>query len=320
MAWVKKNLVLLIAAVISLGALGYAIFFVKQKMDSNTEVTTSLDESANKFKDLLSRKQHPGNEKQDNIKAAKEELVRIRNFSEEMKEYLKGSDLGTNTGNSFFRALLDTSLTELRREAIEAGVTLPSTNYWFTFNSYKTVIDFKGDVPGLTAELEDIKNLMHIMYDSRVHSVVAFKRAAVSEADFTGTSDFFQDGKQVRTNDWAVTTSYEITFQGFSGELARVMEGMANAKQCYVVKKLGVGQAPDEKKPAPSLMMMQQQMIPSGPMADRYRYMSGPRFAPPPQPIAPTAKALPKEKIILDEHPLRFTLTLDSVRLKPRGR
>ncbi len=319
MAWVKKNLVLVIAAVISLGALGYAIFFVKQKMDANTEVTTNLDEAANKFKDLLSRKQHPGNEKVDNIKAAKEEVVRIRAFSEEMKEYLKSPDTGTNTGNSVFRALLDTSLTELRREAMEAGVALPNTNYWFTFNSYKTTVDFKGDVPGLTAELEDIKNLMHILYDSRVHSVVAFKRAAVSEQDFTGTQDFFSDGKQVRTNDWAVTTSFEITFQGFSGELARVMEGLANAKQCYVVKKLGVGQAPDEKRPAPQMMMMPQPVMPSGPMADAMRYARRPAFIPPPVAL-PAAKAAPKEKTILDEHPLRFTLTLDSVRLKPKGR
>src|SRR5687768_4003441 len=107
MAWIKKNLFLLIAAVVSLGVLGYAIFFVQQKKTVDAEVTAELDEAAEQFRQLISRKVHPGDQKQDNIKAAKEELVKMRAFMGEMREYLKGPQIATNLNNQMFRAQLD---------------------------------------------------------------------------------------------------------------------------------------------------------------------------------------------------------------------
>ena len=74
MAFIKKHLVLLIAAVVSLGVLGYAVFFVQQKKATDAEVSASLDESAEQFRQLLQRKVHPGNEKVNNIEIAKQEV------------------------------------------------------------------------------------------------------------------------------------------------------------------------------------------------------------------------------------------------------
>ena len=54
MAWIKKHLVLLIVALVSLGVLGYAIFFVQQKKTSDEEVATQLDQAAETFKNLRS--------------------------------------------------------------------------------------------------------------------------------------------------------------------------------------------------------------------------------------------------------------------------
>src|SRR3954471_1432513 len=183
MAWVKKNLFLLIAAVVSLAALGYAVFFVQEKKKADQEVTASLDEAAEKYKQLITRKVHPGNEKQDNIKAAKEELTKMRSFMDEMREYLKGPQLGTNLNNQVFRAMLDTSMAQLRRQADEAGVTLPNTNFWFTFTQYKSTIDFKNETAGLAAELEDIKEIMKVIYSARVNSLAALKRVPTSDTE-----------------------------------------------------------------------------------------------------------------------------------------
>ena len=312
MAWVKKNLFLLIAAVISLAALGYAVFFVQEKKKADEEVTASLDEAAEKYKNLITRKVHPGNAQQDNIKAAKDELVKMQSFMGEMREYLKGPQLATNLNNQMFRAQLDTSIAQLRRQADEAGVALPNTNFWFTFTQYKTTVDFKNETAGLAAELEDIKEIMRIVYAARVNSLAALKRAPTSDTENYGTGDYLQN-RTPRTNDWAVSTAYEVTFQGFSSELARVMEGLANAKQCFVVKSVGVAQAPEERPKTPVTpppMMMQP------PMGDmRYRMMMQQQYIPPPQPVrgkpAPTGI-----KTVLDENKLRFTLQVDSVRLK----
>jgi hypothetical protein len=323
MAWIKKNLVLLIAAVISLAVLGYAVFFVQEKKKADEEVTASLDDAANKFRDLLNRKVHPGKEgdpEKDNIKRAKDELVKMRSFMDEMREYLKGPQLGTNLNNQVFRAMLDTSIAQMRREADEAGVTLPNTNFWFTFTQYKSTVDFKDNTAGLAAELEDIKEIMRIVYAARVNSLAALKRVPISEGENFGSSEYIQGARYPRTNDWAVSTGYEVTFQGFSSELARVMEGLANAKQCFVVKAVGVAQAPEERSARPALppqMMMPMPMY-NDPYA-RYRGMGGgfggQMMAPQPMP-QPVRKAAPAVKTVLDENKLRFTLQVDSIRLK----
>lgn len=315
MAWVKKNIVILIAAVISLAALGYAIFFVRGKMAADQEVAMNLDDAAQRFKDLLSRKVHPGNEKQNNIEAAKKEIDKMRSFAEEMREYLKGPELGTNLNNQVFRALLDTSVAELRRQAEVANVTLPNTNYWFTYNNYRTTVDFKNLEKGMAAQLEDIKAIMHVICNARVHSLVGMRRVSVSDQDMFGTSDYIPN-RTAKTNDWAITTGYEVTFQGFSSELARVMEGLANAKQCFVVKSVGVAQAPEERKPGPAIPPPMQQMPMTSGM-DRYRMMRPQAFVPPPS--GGNRPVVTAEKKLLDENKLRFTLQLDSVRLKPKG-
>ena len=317
MAWIKKHLFLLIAAVVSIGVLTYAVIFVQQKKAADEEVSAQLDDSAQKFHDLISRKVHPGNEKQDNIKAAKEQVVVMRSFMDEMREYLKGPQLATNINNQVFRATLDTTIAQLRRQSDESGVALPNTNFWFAYTQYKTTIDFKNDIKGLAAELEDVKEIMRIIYAARVHSLVALKRAPVSESDNFGTTDYIMN-RYPRTNDWAVSTAYEVTFQGFSSELARVMEGLANAKQCFVVKTVGVAQAPEEraKKPAP-VFTPPPQVFGSG--MDRYRMQmmqNQMQFAPPVRP-APGRPAPPTTiKTVLDESKLRFTLQVDSIRLK----
>jgi hypothetical protein len=320
MAWIKKHLALLIAAVVSLAVLGFAIFFVQQKKTADEEVTASLDDAASKFKDLLSRKQHPGNEKVNNIQIAKEELVKMRSFMDEMREYLRGPQMVTNLNNQKFRAQLDTSIAELRRQADEAGVTLPNTNFWFTFTQYKTTVDFKNETAGLAAELADIKAIMRVIYDARVHSLVALKRMPTSDNENYGTSDYIMN-RYPRTNDWAISTLYELTFQGFSSELARVMEGLANAKQCFVVKSVGVAQAPEERRagpPPPMYMPPPMNPMGMGGGMDRYRMMQMQQqmqFRPPP-PTGPRPAQPTGIKTVLDENKLRFTLQVDSIRLK----
>lgn len=311
MAFIKKHLVLLIAAVVSLGVLGYAVFFVQQKKEADAAVSGEVDEAAEQFRQLLQRKVHPGNEKINNIEIAKGEVVKMRSFMEEMREYLKGPQIATNLNNQMFRAKLDTTVAELRRQADEAGVTLPNTNFWFTYGQYKTTVDFKNDAVGLAAELEDIRAIMRVVYDARVHALIALKRVPVAESDNYGTYDYIPN-RYPKTNDWAVTTSYEVTFQGFSSELARVMEGLANAKQCFVVKSVGVAQAPEERKPTPAAPVF----VPPPTGMERYnqRYFpQQPQF----RPAAPAARTQPAGvKTVLDENKLRFTLLVDSVRLK----
>jgi len=322
MAWIKKNLIFLIASAISLGVLVFAIIFVNTKMDADKEVLTNLDEASQKYKDLLSRKVHPGNKKVDNIQRAKDQIVELASFSTDIKEYLKGPEPLANLNNREFRAQLDTGIAEMRRMAEESAVQLPNTNYWFTYSAYRTTVDFKDNAQGLYAQLQDLKSILGVLCQARVHSLVALRRVAVNESEYFGPNEYIGN-RYPKTNDFAVTTGYEVTFQGFSSELARVMEGLANAKQCFVVKSVAVAQAPEERKPVgppPVMAPMNTMGYPGGGssyMSDpRYRMMMNPQMM---QPI-PRAKAAqpPGVKPVLDENKLRFNLMVDSVRLKPK--
>ena len=323
MAWIKKNLIFLIAALVSAGVLVFAIMFASGKMDADKEVLANVDEAAQKYKDLISRKVHPGSEKVNNIQTAKDQIVQMQSFMGEMKEYLKGPEAVTNLNNREFRAQLDTSITEMRKMAEEASVTLPNTNFWFTYSAYRTTVDFKDNAPGLYAQLQNLKAVLGVLCQARVHSLVALRRVAVNESEYLGGSDYI-GSRFPKTNDFAVTTMYEVTFQGFSSELARVMEGLANAKQCFVVKSVAVDKAPEERKPAAPAPMMPMPMSPYGGMGryggmggmDRYSMMQRPVM-----PVMPAQKAQPSTvKAVLDENKLRFTLQVDSVRLKPKAK
>lgn len=324
MAWIKKNLGLVISGVVSVALLVYAVMYVRKQIEADKTVTEELDQAANQFQTLLQRKVLPGNERNNNIERAKAELDKMQAFLTNMQVYLTGPEI-PKLNNRDFRVLLETSLARLQNDADRAGVPTPTTNYWFTFSDYKTAIDFRGDEVGLAAQLKDIEAIVAVLLQARVHSIVSMKRAPVSENDNRGTPDYI-DNRMVKTNDWAVLSGYEVTFQGFSSELARVMEGLANAQQCFIVKSVAVVKAPEERKPAPAaaapMMPMMNPMNPyAGAGMDRYRYGGGgmPAFRPPPpqpRPAAPRQGAA--LETVADESRLRFLLQLDSVRLKPK--
>lgn len=320
MPWIKKNLGLVISGVVSIALLVYAVMFVRGKIEADKTVTEELDQAASQFQQLVSRKIHPGNEKINNIENAKKELDKLQTFLTNMQVYLTGPEI-PKLNSRDFRVLLETSLAKLREDADRAGVPLPTTNYWFTYSGYKTAIDFKGNEVGLAAQLKDIEAIMAVLLQARVHSVVDLKRVAVSDSDAMGSLEYI-DQRQVKTNDWAITSGYEVTFQGFSSELARVMEGLANAQQCFIVKSVAVVKAPEERKPGPAPAAMPVMPMPMPNMSsgmDRYRYQQRPMMPMPvPQAPRPVQRQVAGLETVVDESKLRFLLQLDSVRLKPK--
>ncbi|HTG43782.1 MAG TPA: Amuc_1100 family pilus-like protein, partial [Verrucomicrobiae bacterium] len=96
---------------------------------------------------------------------------------------------------------------------------------------------------------------------------------------------------------------YELKFQGFSSELARVLERLVTAKRCFVVRSIGVDKAPTEEA---------QQAMMAPMMSPGMRYN---RYAPTPPPAAAPRPQRPSN-ILLDENKLLIVLQVDAVRLK----
>ncbi|MDX1952140.1 MAG: Amuc_1100 family pilus-like protein [Verrucomicrobiota bacterium] len=314
MVWLKRNLGLVITGVVALGLLGFAGYFLYGKIKEDEIVTGELDAQTASFQELLNRPIHPGTDRVNNVELASEEHKKLEKFRDELRKHLEGPEIPTNITQKEFRALLDRSVTEMRREAELMGISLPEPDYWFTFGAQKTAVEFK-ELQGLAAQLGDIRTIMRILYDAKIHALIKLRRVPVAPEDVGG--EFITERKAV-TNNYAIVTPYEVTFQGFSSELARVMEGFCNSKQCFIVKNVGVDKAPaPPSAPSAAIAAM------LNPQANRYgpafpnRY-GGPQptvMPPPGGNRQPTGRGL---QTFLDENKLRFTLQFDSVRLRPK--
>src|SRR5688572_20235906 len=127
MVWVKRNLGLVIGAVIAIVLLGFAGVYLWQKRADDQAVTAELDTATSRFQELLNRPLHPGNEngRVNNIELAKEENQRLQQFLLEVRGQFGKSEVPSNISNREFRALLDNTIAELQKRAETLGITLP---------------------------------------------------------------------------------------------------------------------------------------------------------------------------------------------------
>jgi hypothetical protein len=316
MAWVKRNLGLVIGGAVALVLMVLAGYYLWTKYTEDQAITAQLEETTQRYQELLRRPLHPGTERGsvNNIELAKAEHQRLENFLKEVRARFGKRDIPTNITDRDFRALLDNTIFELKHSAESLGISLPQKDYWFTFAAQRQSVSFK-NIEMLTHQLLDIRDLVEILYAARIHDLKGIRRVPASSDDNNST-DFLIDVKPT-TNEFAIFTPYELRFQGFSSELARVMEGLINAKRCFVIKTVSVDKAPPDGQPDP--MMPQPFMDPRMMMNPRYFNRYAP--TPPPQMTAPPPTAGPRRphNVLLDENKLQFVLMVQAVRLREPG-
>ena len=337
MAWIKRNLFLVVGGVVTLGLLALAGFFLFTKYTQDQAITEQLNQNTEELKRLVGRDPHPGTDKVDNIGAAKTEHKKLQASLDQVRKYFPPTQTNHPTSREF-RAMLDNAISELKFNAERSAVKLPD-EYWFTFSAQKATTTFPTNLLGpLTSQLSDIADLCRILYDAKIMSLERIKRVSAGQEDgggslTAGMSQDYLDAKAV-TNQWAVVMPYEVTFQGFSSELADVLEGLIRSRRCFVVKNLIVERADASSSDDASGMGIGASSGESQPTVNPYarygaagmsrygqrgmspelmrRYGMGPQA-----PVAPTTKPAGRPGVLLEEKALRFTLSINSVRLKP---
>lgn len=303
----------LLAAVLGgagiLALLGFSARFLLTKIREDQNVTATLAEKTARFKALNNRAITPNKE---NVELARTELKKVRDFAAEAGRYLAAAELPGEMKNKDFRSLLDNTIAELQREAEKLAVALPAKDYWFTFQAQKPMVEFK-PIGALAAELADVRDICGILFRARVHALTGLKRAPVAPED-AGYADFLADRKG-STNDLAIVRPYEVTFQGFSGELARVMEGFATAPRSFIVKAVNADKAPAPIAPSASPTEPPTRFFPP-PNIRNGNILGFPRSAG----SAPAKTAPRGPTTVLEESKLKFTLLIDSVSLKPAAK
>jgi hypothetical protein len=246
MAWVKRNLFFLIGSVIALALLGAAGFYLFTKNKQNTELSAKLDAEYAELNRLNAQNPHPGNAKVDNIRAARDQQKRLSDFTDRAKRFFEKippipnphGDYGlTDQDSHEFASTLRDTIKQMQRDAAAASVTLPP-NYDFSFSTIKKQITFaSGSLQPLAVQLGEVKAICDILFHAKINSLDGIRRERVS-ADDKEMADY-TDSRSV-ANELAVLTPYEVTFHGFSSELAGVLSGLAASPCGFIVKELNV--------------------------------------------------------------------------------
>lgn len=341
MAWIKRNLIFVIGAVVAVALLGFAGFYNFRGWKHDAEEEKNLYDQYEELKRLNKQEPHPGFGKVDNVKAAREQQKEIRavvaRAARNFQPPAAIPDTATVTSGEFTAALRRT-VDQLTREAARASVLLPP-DFKFSFSQQFRLLNFApGSLEPLAVQLGEVEALCDVLIKAKVNHLDGIQRARVSTDDATGSQTEYVE-LQSQTNALAVLTPYQITFRSFSPEIAQVLAGFANSPHGIIVQTINVEPAPATASDLPVAASGVPYVYAPTPVApvsratmrniaeeaaqmrpDISRY-AGPSATPRPTPApgytaAPAARGGPQT--VLNEKQLRVTLQVQLVKLLPK--
>lgn len=347
MEWIKRNLIFVVGSAVALALMAFAGFYFYSNWKLNNAKLEELNEAYAKLDRLSKQNPHPGTEKVDNIKAAREQDEQLQAFMKKVRKHftpIPAIPPSPKVSSEEFAAALRRTIDQMQREATNASVMLPQ-RYNFSFEAQRPLIRFaEGSLQPLATQLGEIKSIVDVLVQAKVNSIDNIRRERVSADDYKGPQSDFLEQKSV-TNDLAILAPYEVTFQCFSPELANVLSGFANSPYAIIVRAVNVDPAPPASIMDPSMPTPYYPPQPY-PQPTPYTAPVRPRTPPPaemegdafarrygldasatqmrtptprpvyvmPQPSGATRGGLP---ILLNEQQLRVTLRLEVIKLLP---
>ena len=313
MTWIKRNLLFTIVGVLALGALGAIGFYDFTSWKRNSVAFDKLTEVYNTLKDLKNHQPSPGNDKINNIEAARQQETQLRDWIRQARSYFQPIAPIPNPTNGLisdqmFGDALHRTIDQLQREAANANVSvLPQ--YSFSFQALIARVKFApGSLNTLAVQLGEVKAVSEVLFAAGVNELDGIERARVSDDDLNGPATDYLGDSSV-TNESAVMTPYTVTFRSFSPEVAQVLAGFASSPHGFVVKSINVQPAGAAGMEQPASMM--------GPFGGPFGGGGGGFMPPPPPP--PTA--MPSKgglQTVLQEQLLAVKIDVEIVKLLPK--
>ena len=341
MDWVKRNLYFLIGGAVALLLMGLAGWYLYSKWQLNNEALTKLEADFAELDRLGKETPHPGDGKKvDNIAEAKKQQKELREFIQKSRKFYLPirpvPDVPKIDDHELATAMSHT-IDQMRKDATNASVGLPSA-YDFSFQAEKNLVSFQSNsLAPLAGQLGEVKAICEVLFQAKVNSLDGLQRERVCVEDDKGNqSDYLAE--KTSTNELALLTPYQLTFRCFSPELALVLSGFASSPYGLLVKTINVAHATPTAGETTTSSAVQNTTVPTytppppppppavSPEAERRYGIGGPGASRPLPPTAYTtpiqpgvvAPAAPKSgglQVVLDESPLRVTVTLDVVKL-----
>lgn len=309
MNWIKRNVALLLGALVALALVGLSAVYLVGRMSADKKAASEYEKTIADYKKIMSSDPFPTDE---NIQRTREESEFLKGVISRIKPLLV-QQREPELEPQAFQALLSTTVDELTTRAEGIGVELRS-KYAFTFEAQRSMAEFPtNSILPLTIQLREVAAICNLLFDAKIHSLDALRRVQAYSGEPV-RSDSHLSNKITVTNRVGTTdlviTPYQVSFRGFSSELSSVLEGLQNSPIFFVVKTINI----------------QPTRVPgaTGSMADT-AIGQAPRGMQPPgaasQPNAPDAPAPPDAdgsqglKTALEEQPLRISINLEVVKI-----
>lgn len=305
MAWIKRNLVFVIVSVVALGLLGYAGYYGYTRWQDNATQVGVLRGKYTELERLYDLKPNPGNQNVNNIATAQQEEQQVRDMMNQAASKFAPIDpipAGTNVNSEAFASALRQTVEQMQRDAQNASVITPK-NYYFSFEAERQLMIFDpAGLSGLARQLGEVKAICDVINQAKVNSLNSIEREHASADDQSSSAPATDYLALTSTsNDLAVLTPYQITFQCFTPELAAVLSGFSSSPQGFIVKGFDVqplGQTGATTEASSS-----------NPYDERAGMYGGV------QPVAQTRTPVGGLQTVIDEKQLRVTMQVDVVRL-----
>lgn len=242
MDWVKRNLGFVIGSVSAVALLLFSGFYLYSNSKKNNDARQQLTAEYKELQRLSNLSPHPGKGKVDNIRRAKQQREEVLQFMQKVAQGFKPIPAvppSPRVTGEEFSAELRRTIDLLNRQANLSSVILP-TNYNFSFEAEKRLVKFApGSLAPLAVQVGEVKAICGVLFSAKVNKLTGLRRVRVSPDDRTGPiSDYLREPSV--TNDLAVISPYEISFESFSAELADVISGFASSPHAIVIKGMNV--------------------------------------------------------------------------------
>ncbi len=312
MGWLKRNLFFAVGVVVAVGLLGAAGFYDYLGWQHNQTALVKLTEIYTQLTEATKQKPSPGSGQVDNIKTAGEQERQLRQWLGQTANYFQPIAPIPKLANGplsdpLFAGALHSNIVQLIREAGAANVQLPP-DFYFSFTAHMDRLRYApGSLESLSVQLGEVKTVSELLFAAGINALDGVQRLRVLPDDASGpTTDYLDD--QPVTNELALLTPYQVTFRGFSPEIARVFQGFASSSHGFIVKNINV-------QPAGVAGATLGDM---GGYPTAANLQAGGRFVNNPG-GATTPLGKGGLQTVLNEQLLRVTLTVEVVKLTPRN-
>jgi hypothetical protein len=313
MAWIKRNLFLVVGGFLAVVLLGAGAYYFWTNRQKNKAIESQLEENKDALKRLVNQDPSPN---RTNIALAKQELERARAAVEEAKLFFQPVPFEPVTGQAF-KSVLDQTIYDLQRKADASSVALPSRQYAFTFAHQKMQLQFPAEAfPALPQQLAEIRTICDILFDAKVNRLITVRRSRIYSEEPVSQVDHHETTPQKNAAMGVASNPYEVTIHAFTPELAAALEAFYKSTNGIVVKSVQVEVAPapaaDPNAP-PGPGQFTNPVPPTG--------AQQPLARPGLRPGAPGVAARPQEtiKTVLNEKLLKITMMIDVMHTLPPG-